>query len=406
MFVSCAIERSLLACGAVLHVRSAVVISTTSALVTEGDSFTFDVRLDEDPAEGPVTVSISTSSLTLTASLFQLEFTSANFLDPQFVTIEAADDLVDNADVVARVEFGVTSADTTYDGEVVAPVEVLITDNDVAGVSVTGSTPASVSEDGAVIEFIVVVLTSQPLGDVTVTLSTDLTEVTVSPTTLTFTADTWSDEQTVRLEGVNDDVDDGNQDSQITFVVESLDDTIYHNMEVPPFDVTTTDDDTVGVTVDAPAGIDVTEGGTTASFTVVLDSEPLNDVTVTITVGGGEVTVDPSTLTFTSDNWDTSQSVVVTAVDDTDVDGDQFDLIFFAVDSLDPLYDNLGATIAPLGALARDNDAVPTTCPAATGGNPCPATTSNTVKIIATVGLALETFCISGWEAGDGDGDG
>ena len=59
----------------------------------------------------------------------------------------------------------------------------------------------------------------------------------------------------------------------------------------------------------------------------------------------GEATVSPATLTFTSGNWDSSQTVTVTGVDDSLIDGSQTNTITIAVedessnDSFDSLSD-------------------------------------------------------------------
>ncbi len=56
----------------------------------------------------------------------------------------------------------------------------------------------------------------------------------------------------------------------------------------------------------------------TTTYTVVLNSEPVTDVTVAITVSGdtGAVTLDKSELTFTPEDWDKPQEITVTTVDD------------------------------------------------------------------------------------------
>ena len=59
--------------------------------------------------------------------------------------------------------------------------------------------------------------------------------------------------------------------------------------------------------------------GSTASYTVVLNSQPDADVTVSLTVTG-HLTASPTTLTFTTDNWNTAQTVTLTAGTN---DGDQ-----------------------------------------------------------------------------------
>ena len=80
--------------------------------------------------------------------------------------------------------------------------------------------------------------------------------------------------------------------------------------------VTIADDDERGVEV-APSTLTVLEDGS-STYTVVLGSEPTGEVMVTTSVGGGsnDVTVSPSRLIFTSSNWDTPQTVTVSAAPD------------------------------------------------------------------------------------------
>ena len=81
---------------------------------------------------------------------------------------------------------------------------------------------------------------------------------------------------------------------------------------------TITDDVVPGVTIDDGDGLSVIEGGASDTYTVVLDSEPTADVVITVTPSA-EVTAAPSPLTFTTANWDTAQTVIVTGIaDDTD----------------------------------------------------------------------------------------
>ena len=62
--------------------------------------------------------------------------------------------------------------------------------------------------------------------------------------------------------------------------------------------------------------------GESGSYTVVLNTQPTG--TVTITASGGDTTVatvTPSSLTFTTTNWNTAQTVTVSGVEN-DVDGE------------------------------------------------------------------------------------
>ena len=59
--------------------------------------------------------------------------------------------------------------------------------------------------------------------------------------------------------------------------------------------------------------------GDTGRYTIVLDTEPTADVTVEIQVPEDtDIAVAPLMLTFTADNWNTPQTVAVTAAQDDD----------------------------------------------------------------------------------------
>jgi hypothetical protein len=88
----------------------------------------------------------------------------------------------------------------------------------------------------------------------------------------------------------------------------------------------------------------VSETGTTATFTVILDAQPASDVVFSVvSADTGEATVDKATLTFTNANWNSTQTVTVTGIDDAVVDGDQATTITVAVvdASSDDSYDAL-----------------------------------------------------------------
>src|SRR5439155_23619758 len=74
--------------------------------------------------------------------------------------------------------------------------------------------------------------------------------------------------------------------------------------------------------VSISAGLITTETGGTATFTVMLDTQPSADVSIGLTSSDlTEGTVAPASLTFTAANWNTAQTVTVTGVDDAIVDG-------------------------------------------------------------------------------------
>lgn len=100
-----------------------------------------------------------------------------------------------------------------------------------------------------------------------------------------------------------------------------------------------------------PAGFTVSETTLTLdedtgtdTFTVVLDSRPIGDVVLDITSDDtGEATVDSAQLTFTNENWDTPQTVLVTGIDDPVV-ADDTATITISIDAAlsDNAFDALG----------------------------------------------------------------
>src|SRR5206468_3708670 len=99
-------------------------------------------------------------------------------------------------------------------------------------------------------------------------------------------------------------------------------DSSYNGLNPADVSVTNTDNDTAGITVNPTAGLVTTEAGGTATFTVVLNSQPTADVSIVLSSSDTtEGTVLSTSLTFTSANWNVAQTVTVTGVDDLTADG-------------------------------------------------------------------------------------
>jgi len=111
----------------------------------------------------------------------------------------------------------------------------------------------------------------------------------------------------------------------------------------------------IGVTITQTGGTTaVIEGGATDTYTVKLASAPTSDVTITLDDTNGQVSFDTPTLTFTSANWSTAQTVTVTAVNDTVGEGAHRGVIHHTASSLDANYNNIA--IANLVVAVGDND--------------------------------------------------
>ncbi|HBN78489.1 MAG TPA: hypothetical protein DD473_22300, partial [Planctomycetaceae bacterium] len=112
--------------------------------------------------------------------------------------------------------------------------------------------------------------------------------------------------------------------------------------------------DQPGITiVESGDSTDVTEGGATDTYTVVLDSQPTDDVTITI-AGGTQLDLTPTTLVFTSGDWNIAQQVTVAAVDDYLNEGAHNGTIMHTVTSTDADYNAFA--IPDITVAITDND--------------------------------------------------
>jgi hypothetical protein len=101
-------------------------------------------------------------------------------------------------------------------------------------------------------------------------------------------------------------------------------------------------DDTATVTLLPTAGLNTTEAGDTAVFTVALDSWPSAGVTLDIASSNTrEGAVSSDAMVFASGDWDIPHTVTVTGVDDVSVDGDiAFTVSIVAMSSSDTNFNN------------------------------------------------------------------
>jgi hypothetical protein len=337
-----------------------VVVDPTGGLVTSepGGTATFTVALSSEPV-ADVTIPLASGDLSeATVEPASLVFGASNWRDPQIVTIRGADDLVADGPVAYTVVVApASSADPLYDGRDGADVAATNSDDDSAGIAVSPTSGIQTTEAGGTATF-TVRLTSQPTADVTVPLTTsDLTEAFVSPASVTFTADDWG-ERTVVVTGLDDDVDDDDVPFAVITGAAMSVDLGYDGRDAEDVQLSNVDGDTVGVTVSTVGGLQTTEGGGGATFTVVLASEPTADVTIALSSSdSAEGAVSPASLLFTASDWDLPRTVTVTGVDDVVVDGPRpWSARTAPAASADPKYDGLDAS--DVGVTNADDDVV------------------------------------------------
>ncbi len=309
-----------------------------------GSSDTFEVVLDAQPENDVIINLVSGDETEGTLSSVSLTFTNADWDTPQTVTLTGVDDELVDGDVSFDVTLSVdSSSDAAFSSLDAQTVSVTNADDDVAAFVIAESGGSSATTEAGGTDTFTIVLEAQPTVDVIINLSSDNEgEVLVDPAFLTFTNLNWSQEQTVTVTGVDDDVDDHDQEVIITASIDPSSDATFTGLDDQTVTVTNVDDDAPGYTVDPVSGLSVQESGTTDSFTILLQSEPTADVVVDFaSTNTNEGTVSPASFTFNASNWDQAQTITVTGVDDNFNDGDVDYLVELTAASTDPSYDGL-----------------------------------------------------------------
>jgi Domain of unknown function (DUF4347)/Domain of unknown function (DUF4114) len=319
-----------------------------STYVTEGGvTDSYAVVLNIQPT-GNVNIAINKGTQ-LTTNLTQLVFTSQNWNLAQTVTVTAVNDNVAEGYQNTTIQHTATSTDSKYNAIAISSVNVGITDND-PGVMINES-GTYVTEGGATDNYSVV-LSTQPTGNVAIAINRG-TQLTTNFTQLVFTAQNWNLAQTVTVTAVNDNVAEGYQNATIQHTATSTD-SKYNAIAVSAVNVGITDNDIAGVNITQSGGSTyVTEGGVTDSYAVVLKSQPTGNVTIAIN-RGTQLTTNLTQLVFTSQNWNLAQTVTVTAVNDTLVEGYKNATIQHTATSTDSKYNAIAISSVNLGI--TDND--------------------------------------------------
>ena len=292
-----------------------ITFTPAARTIREGATGTYDVKLNTAPT-ADVTVAISSDNADVTVNKSSLTFTTVNYATNQRVTVTAGQD-ADAADGTANLTHRPTGGD--YSAGEAKDFMVTVTDDDTAGL-VLSATTLGVDEAGQ--NTYTVKLQTQPTTTVTVTVSSDDTgaaTATVSGSTLIFTASNWETEQTVTVEGV----DDGDSANETVTVTNTASGGEYEGVTAS-VRVTVDDDDKPGITF-TPTSLTVGEAGV-GTYGVRLNAAPTADVTVAISSSNPDVTVNTSSLTFTTVNYATNQRVDVTAAEDADAADDTANL--------------------------------------------------------------------------------
>ncbi len=308
---------------------AALVLSAEAVTVREGGTASYTVRLTNRPtADVVVTVAGGAGDASITVAVpssGRLTFTAQDWDAPQTVTLRASadSDAINGTRTITHTgsgaaEFAGAAASMTAVERDARANLALRNSTDTGSV-----TAVAVPEEGSASYKLK--LAAQPSSDVTVALVvTGDTHITVSPSSLTFTAQSWGTAQTVTVSAAIDpDLADGTA-------------TIAHTATGGGFDgsqtrsVTAREVDNTGqvvlrnaVDTETVTGVAVPENGS-AAYKVKLSHQPLGGVTVRLTLqspsagGDADITASPTTLSFNAGNWETAKTVTLRAANDAD----------------------------------------------------------------------------------------
>ena len=301
-----------------------VSFAQASHSVAEGSAVTVNVTLSADPERTVVITISATSQGGATDADYSVEGTVTFDVGEtaKEITFSATQDDIDDDGESVVLAFGALPSDVS--AGTVHETVVSITDDDAAGVTIDPTTIGVVP--GLSNEY-TVVLASEPTGAVTVTITGHAgTDLSLDKTVLTFTADDWDTAQTVKVTAT----------AEATAASVTLSHSVsggdYASVPADPVTVTIVEVSAeeltiqVGVTTSEQV-IAVPEGGSN-TYSLLLSSRPASNVTISVSLPtGNDLSIDLLTLTFTTTNWATPQTVTITASEDDDAVTDDAVLI-------------------------------------------------------------------------------
>ena len=316
-----------------------IIYDDSSITLNEGQSVIRTFKLKSQPLTDVILNISSDHDDKLTISSKQLIFTSSNWNINQSVIFTAINDNIASGDLSFNIKIKPSSTDALYNNIPENVISVTIKDDDLAGI-IYDSTSATLDEGQSIIRSFK--LKSQPTSNVTLNISSNnSSRLSISKSSLTFTASNWNIDQSVTFTAIDNSIADGDVTVSVTIKSTSAD--INYNNLSSGFAITVKDNDTSGIITDTTSAT-LTEGQyITRSFK--LKSQPTSNVILNISSNNNSrLSITPQSLTFTPSNWNTTQSVTFTAIDDNIVNGNVDVVISIKSSSTDNAYNNLTST--------------------------------------------------------------
>ncbi|MEM7054270.1 MAG: hypothetical protein AAF446_06940, partial [Pseudomonadota bacterium] len=255
--------------------------------------------------------------------VLEIVLDAGNWEQGQTVTVSPVDDALVDGTQTALLELGIAqSNDVRYAGLDPDDVTLINNDDDGAQILVTPTAGLIVEESGTSATF-EVVLSLAPSEPVVVPItSLDIGEFSVSTAALEFTPTDGTTPQVVTVIGVDDAEADGNIVGLIEVGLSTSADPAFNGIDPADVSVTNLDDETVEITVLPEGVIETDESGLSATIELSINHAPTADIVIDLAVSDStEWSLDTTQVVFTPADWVDPREVVVTGVDDDELDG-------------------------------------------------------------------------------------
>ena len=314
-----------------------IVYDDSSITLNEGQSVVRTFKLKSQPLADVILNISSEHADKLTISSKQLIFTSSNWNKNQSVTFAAIDDNIASGDLSFNIKIKPSSTDVLYNNIPENVIPITIKDNDISGI-ITDNTSVTLNEGQSITRTFR--LKSQPASNVTLNISSNnSSSLSISKSSLTFTASNWNIDQSVTFTAIDNSIADG--DVTVSVTIKSTSSDINYNNLSSGFTITVKDNDASGIITDTTKA--TINEGQSITRTFKLKSQPKANVVLNISSNdtNSRLSISKSSLVFTESNWNIEQSVVFTAIDNNIKDNDADVLVTIKSSSTDLSYNNL-----------------------------------------------------------------
>lgn len=323
-----------------------IAVDVTGGLRTTeaGDRARFSLWLTAKPKHAVSIGLHSTNDAEGAVTPSRITFTPDSWQQRQPIDVKGVDDDVKDGDQrYAVVLEPALSEDTDYLGMVGPQIDVVNSDDESPAIVGVGTPPASITEGKSVP--LSLRLTARPSAPVRVRAAVKGTNVLLDPSEFVFYPTSWDKPRELTVRAVDADVSVTPAETVfVAFAPAESDDPLFSGLVAPSVMFERVDNDKAALKV--PTRVTYEEGGS-ADLTVTLATQPLSDVTVTVTPKAGPpyIGVTPQTLTATSATWQTPLVFRLATSRDNRDNADATSEVTVSTTSMDAAYANLKATV-------------------------------------------------------------